>query len=94
MHVTEFKKENELVTNRKEIVNRFNDYSVNVGPNLAKTITTKFNNQASLEGKFYGFDAPMLLSPVCEQEIKRELENLDPSKSCGHQNYVYRYHTL
>ena len=30
----------------------------------------------------------MLLSPVCEQEIKRELENLDPSKSCGHDNLM------
>ena len=30
----------------------------------------------------------MLLTPVCEQEIKKELENLDPSKSCGHDNIL------
>ena len=30
----------------------------------------------------------MLLTPVCEQEIKKELENLDPSKSCGHDNIM------
>ena len=43
VHVTEFKKDNEPVTSRKEIVNRFNDYFVNVGPNLAKKITTNTN---------------------------------------------------
>ena len=30
----------------------------------------------------------MLLIPVCEQEIKKKLENLDPSKSCGYDNIV------
>ena len=32
----------------------------------------------------------MLLLPICEQEIKRELETLDPSKSCGHDNIMPR----
>ena len=89
MHVTEFKKCNEPVTNRKEIVNRFNDYFVNVGPNLAKKIATNTN----LSFKDYlkrSFMDSMLLSPVSEQEIKRELENLDPSKSCGHDNIMAR----
>ena len=30
----------------------------------------------------------MFLTPVCEREIKKELENLDPSKSCGHDNIM------
>ena len=30
----------------------------------------------------------MLLIPVCEQEIKKELENLDPSKCCGYDNIM------
>ena len=35
---TEFKTDNEPVADGREIVNRFNDYFVNVGPNLAKKI--------------------------------------------------------
>ena len=67
----------------------FNDYFVNVGPNLAKKITTNTNLSFKdyLKGSFID---SMLLSPVCEQEIKRELENLDPSKSCGHDNIMPR----
>ena len=77
VYVTEFKKDNEHVTNRKEIVNRFNDYFVNDGPNLAKKITanTNLSFKDYLKGSFVD---SMLLSPVCGQEIKRELENLDP----------------
>lgn len=32
----------------------------------------------------------MLLSPVCEVEVKIELENIDASKSCGHDNIMPR----
>ena len=35
----EFKKDNERITNKREIVNRFNEYFVNVGASLAKKIT-------------------------------------------------------
>ena len=30
----------------------------------------------------------MFLTPVCEREIMKELENFDPSKSCGHDNIM------
>ena len=32
----------------------------------------------------------MLLSPVCEPEVRKELQNLDPSKSCEHDNILPR----
>ena len=32
----------------------------------------------------------MLLSPVCEPEVKIELKHLDPSKSCGDDNIMPR----
>ena len=88
-NVTEFKTDNEPVTDRREIVNRFNDYFVNVGPNLAKKIAAS----ANLSFKDYlkgSYMHSMLLSPVCEQEVKTELEHLDPSKSCGYDNIMPR----
>ena len=32
----------------------------------------------------------MRLSPVCEAEVNKELENIDASKSCGHDNIMPR----
>ena len=32
----------------------------------------------------------VLLMPTCEQEFKKELENLDPSKSCGHDTIMLK----
>ena len=66
---TEFKTDNEPVTDGREIVNRFNAYFVNVGPNLAKKIAAS----ANLSFKDYlkgSYMVLMLLSPVCEQEVK------------------------
>ena len=70
VHVTEFKKDNEPVTDGKEIVNGFNDYFVNIGPNLAKKITanTNLSFKDYLKGSYMN---SMLLSPVCEREIKK-----------------------
>ena len=83
---TEFKKDNERITDKREIVNRFNEYFVNVGANLAKKITaTNLSFISYLKGHYMD---SMFLTPVCEREIKKELENLDPSKSCGHDNIM------
>ena len=85
---TEFKKDtDERITDKREIVNRFNEYFVNVEANLAKKITanTNLSFKSYLKGNYMD---SMLLTPVCEQEIKKELENLDSSKSCGHDNIM------
>ena len=74
-NVTEFKADSEAVTDGREIVNRFNDYFVNVGPNLPKKITASTN--LSFKNYLKGIYMD-LMSPVCEQEVKRELEHLDP----------------
>ena len=85
VNITEFKHNNKSVTDGEEIVNRFNDYFANVGYDLAR----KINVDTSLTVKSYlkgNFMDSMLLSPVCEAEVQKELENLDASKSCGHDN--------
>ena len=48
---------NESVTDGREIVNRFNDYFVNVGPNLAKKTAASANLSCKdyLKGLLYGF---------------------------------------
>ena len=76
-NVTEFKTDNEPVTDGREIVNRFNAYFVNVGPNLAKKVAASANLPFKdyLKGSYID---SMLLSSVCEQEVKIELEHLDP----------------
>lgn len=75
-----------LLPDKREIVNPFNEYFVNVGANLAKKITaTNLSFISYLKGHYMD---SMFSTPVCEREIKKELENLDPSKSCGHDNIM------
>lgn len=87
LYITEFKYNNEPVTDCKEIVNRFNDYFANVGYDLARKINvdTSSTFKSYLKGNFMD---SMMLSPVCETKIQKELENLDASKSCGHDNVM------
>jgi hypothetical protein len=54
--------------------NKFNEYFVNVGPNLAKGIR-KGNYRES-----------MFAEPVTEHEILTEIDNLNTNKSAGHDN--------
>ena len=89
VNITEFKLNNEPITDSKQIVNSFNDYFPNVGLDLAK----KINVDTNLTFKHYlkgDFMDSMLLLPVCEAEDKKELENIDASKSCGHDNIMPR----
>ena len=89
LKITKFKQNNESVTDTKQIVNGFNDYFANIGSDLAK----KINVDTNLTFKHYlkgDFMDSMMLSPVCEAEVKRELENIDALKSCGHDNIMPR----
>ena len=65
------------------IANKFNEYFVNVGPNLAKSIkkndTIKFENY--LEGNY---PESMFAEPVTEYEIITEIEKLNTNKSAGY----------
>ena len=72
---------NSKVTNRQSIVNAFNDYFGNIGPNVAKTIpvanTTPFHYMPNPLCKSFA------LFPVTRHEITDEINNLDASKSVG-----------
>jgi hypothetical protein len=56
------------------IANKFNEYFVNVGPNLAKGIW-KGNYRESI-----------FAEPITEHEILTEIDNLNTNKSAGHDN--------
>ena len=43
LNITEFKQNNESVTDTKQIVNGFNDYFANIGSDLAKKINVDTN---------------------------------------------------
>ena len=89
MGVTEFKLNKKIVTDQKQIVNRFNDYFANVGLELARKIHVDTN--LTFKGYLKGnYKDSLFLSPVCEPEVKKKLECLDTSKSCGHDNIMPR----
>ena len=69
------------VTNRQSIVNAFNDYFANIGPNVAKTIPAA--NTTPLRYMPNPLCNSFALFPVTPHEIIDEINNLDPSKSVG-----------
>ena len=67
------------------IANKFNEYFVNVGPNLAKGI--RKNDTVSFEKYLKGnYRESMFAEPVTELEILTEIDNLNTNKSAGHDN--------
>ena len=68
-----------------EIANKFNEYFVNVGPNLAKGIQQ--NDTIPFENYLKGnYRESMFTEPVTEYEILTEIDNLNVTKSAGHDN--------
>ena len=68
------------------IANRFNEYFVSVGPNLAKKIpkddTTTFKKY--LKGNY---KESMFAEPITEHEIITEIDQLKSNKSAGHDEF-------
>jgi len=82
---TKFKNEcGNIFTQPEDISNQFNNFFVNIGPNLASNITNT--------GKNY-FDylkdtntKSMYMRPIVEMEIIKIIEKFDPNKSAGNDN--------
>ena len=65
-----------------EIANKFNEYFVNVGPNLASKIpdnTVQFTSYLTNSNIYSVF-----LDPVTEKQVENELNKLKEGKSCGY----------
>ena len=76
-------KENEsLITNKIQISNKFNEYFVNVGPNLANKIKDNNENFKTFLGERSANS--IFLDAVTEKEVELEIGALKGNKSCGH----------
>ena len=74
--------ENESISDPAEIANKFNEYFVNVGPNLASKIpdnTVQFTSYLTNSNIYSVF-----LDPVTEKEVENQLNKLKYGKSCGY----------
>lgn len=67
-------------TNQNEIAEMFNNYFVNVGPNLAK----KFPDITQNSTQYINFSSPnsFFLNPVTETQVSTLFASLDANKSC------------
>ena len=71
---------NNNVSNPLEIANKFNEYFVKIGPQLAKTIQKNYN--ITYESYLNGNSVEsMFIEPVTEYELQIEINN---TKSAGH----------
>ena len=72
-----------IIEDPKEIANKFNDYFINVGPNLAKKI--KCDDNDTFEKYLNGsYQSSLFLNAITENELEIELENMKSNKSSGY----------
>lgn len=81
-----FKSNGKTITKKKDIANGFNDFFVNVGPNLAKNIKTHNRNIDVLDFLEKQNPVSMFLSDVEESEIIKMVNNCKSKKSTGYDN--------
>lgn len=75
---------NETLCNEQDIANAFNDFFVNVGPNLANAIpNTNRNTEKVLDD---GVDKSFFWKPVTETEVNNHLIALNVKKASGYDN--------
>ena len=65
-----------------EISNKFNEYFISVGPNLASKIPVSDMNFSNYLGE--KSIKSIFLDPVIENEVKLEIRKLKENKPCGH----------
>ena len=73
----------DTIKDQFEIANKFNNYFVNIGPNLAKKITNTSNTNFS-KYLTHNYLNSMFLDPITEFEVQNEMNNLNSNKSPGY----------
>lgn len=71
----------QIVTDDNDIANTFNNYFANIGSNLAKGFP---KNKYFLDYLATPNENNMFLTPVTEGEVSKDIGNLLPNKSAGH----------
>ena len=73
----------DIIDDPKKIANGFNEYFINVGPNLAKKI--KENPDMTFDNYLTSnYPNSMFLDPITENELVIEINSMNPNKSPGH----------
>ena len=81
-----FVKDGKTISDPNEIGERFNEFFINPGPNLADKIPASLRKFDSYLGE--SNLNSMFLNAITINEVAREIDNLDPDKSPG---YMTRY---
>ena len=79
-----FQGDNGMITDPQQISNRFNNFFVNVGPNLASEI--KHDGKEYYDYLHNMATSNMYLAPIVESDILKIIDKFDPSKSAGYDN--------
>ena len=83
--INKIKENDKYITNKTEISEALNRYFCNVGKHLQEQILNEEDNSYlqympdRLPNSFY-------LSPVCEDDVRKEIKRLDPKKAAGPDN--------
>ena len=73
----------------KEIASKFNEYFINIGPNLANKIECREND--SFEKYLTGnYQSNMFLDPITEDKLEKELKNMRSNKSSGYDGVIIK----
>ena len=78
----------EILTSTNDIVNEFNNFFVNIGPNLANTLPNGNVSHRHYLGP--QIDDSLFWKPVTTAEVFNHLIGLDIKKACGHDNIPIR----
>ena len=72
-----------IIEDSEEIANKFNDYFINIRPNLAKKIKYKDNDtfEKCLTGSY---QSRLFLNAITPNELELELDNIKANKSPGY----------
>ena len=85
-YLGKFMSNGETIINKKVVVNGFNDFFVNVGPNLAKYIKTPNTNLDVLDFLKAQNPESMIVADVEESELIKVVHNCNSKKSTGYDN--------
>ena len=73
-----------IIHDPKKIANKFNDYFINIGPNLANKIRQNVDNNSFDKYLTGNYQASFFLNPITEHELETELINMKSNKSFGY----------
>jgi AAA15 family ATPase/GTPase len=73
-----------IIDDPKTIADNFNDYFINIGPNL-QIRSNVYNNNNCFEKYLKGsYQSSFFLNPITENELEIELKSMKSKKCCGY----------